>query len=74
MEHCGCSSLPPFNHRLQWHPSSSGALDEAGQSGGATGAGSRPVGASRKAEDPTSMAVLAMEVALGFLFKVHYLL
>jgi len=36
------------------------------------GASSRPSGPSRRAEDADSMALLAVEVAITFLFKVHH--
>ncbi len=35
-------------------------------------ASSRPSGPSRRAEDADSMALLAVEVAITFLFKVHH--
>lgn len=50
-----------------------GATGNAEQGSAPSGGSSRPMGASRKAEDPDSMASVAMDVALAFLFKVHLL-
>ena len=50
-----------------------GATGNAEQGSAPSGGSSRPMGASRKAEDPDSMASMAMDVALAFLFKAHLL-
>ena len=51
----------------KWDPA--GAADEEEMN---VGASSRPSGPSRRAEDADSMALLAVEVAITFLFKVHH--
>lgn len=47
-----------------------GTAEEAEQGSAGSNSGSRPAGSSRRAEDADSVALLAVNVALAFLFKV----